>query len=317
MGPRVFSKRVLEPLNKFPGFEKIHSRFKPAAMDVGYYNNNYYSLPLNIYTKAAIFNRELLKRAGYAKPPNSMDEVIELARQYHFAIGLGGLKPWDTIPYLYSLGGSLTDDNFHKASGYLNSEETIHAVEQLAALYKEKLLELPEDMHGEGEIWNQVKRGNILMTDVGPWFYSLSNNKELDRSLLQTIPIPFPHGKHPTSIVGGENLVIMKGTNQQTEAWTFIKWMTGKKAQLLMAPTGLMPTNQEAIKSLKIPRDSYLYTYTEAANTAFQWPPVKNWSKIDQVYTENLDKIFSGRLSVKKGLDRAATEIDKLLSDPY
>jgi multiple sugar transport system substrate-binding protein len=46
-----------------------------------------------------------------------MEEVLKIAREHHFSIGLGGLKPWDTIPYLYSLGGTLTDEKFTKASG--------------------------------------------------------------------------------------------------------------------------------------------------------------------------------------------------------
>jgi multiple sugar transport system substrate-binding protein len=283
-------------------------------MDGGFYKNNYYSLPLNIYTKTAIFNRELLKRAGYSKPPRTMEEVLELAHQHRFSIGLGGLEPWDTIPYLYSLGGALTDKNFNKASGYLNSEETIYAVEQLTALYKEKLINLP-DQSGDDKNFERVQSGNILMTDEGPWFYSLLDGAELDRALKLTIPVPFPHGKGPASMIGGENLVIMKGCKQPAAAWTFMKWMTEKDTQLLMAQTGLMPTNLDAAKAMKITKNSYLYPYKEAAENAFLWPQVKNWSKIDVVYTEYMYKIFEGELSVKDGLDRAAAEIDKLLAD--
>jgi multiple sugar transport system substrate-binding protein len=66
---------------------------------------------------------------------------------------------------------------------------------------------------------------------------------------------------------------------------------------------------------MKITKNSYLYPYKEAAENAFLWPQVKNWSKIDVVYTEYMYKIFEGELSVKDGLDRAAAEIDKLLAD--
>ncbi|MGM0874683.1 MAG: extracellular solute-binding protein [Bacillota bacterium] len=312
--PEFSVKGLLEPINGFPGFEDIRTRFNPKTMDVGYYKNNYYSLPLNIYTKAAIFNRELLKRAGYSNPPRTMEEILELARQHHFTIGLGGLETWNTLPYIYSLGGAFTDENFNKASGYLNGEGTIHAVEQLTALYKEKLIDLPEKADN-GENLERVKAGNILMTDDGPWFYSLLNKKELDFALKRTIPVPFPHGNGPASIIDGENLVIMKGSKQPAEAWTFMNWMTKKEAQLVMARTGLIPTNLEASKAFKVTRNSYLSPYKEATENAIQWPPVKNWCKIDEVYTEHLNKIFAGELSVKDGLDRAAAEIDRLLAD--
>jgi multiple sugar transport system substrate-binding protein len=312
--PEFSLKGLLEPLNGFSDFKDIRNRFNPKAMDVGFYKNEYYSLPLNIYTKAAIFNRDLLKQAGYSKPPSTMKEVLEIARQHRFTIGLGGLEPWDTIPYLYSLGGTLTNENFNKASGYLNGEGTIHAVEQLTALYRENLIDLPEKA-GDGENLEGVKAGNILMTDDGPWFYSLLNKTELDHALKRTIPVPFPHGNGSASIIGGENLVIMKGSKHPDEAWTFMKWMTGKEAQLIIAQTGLIPTNLEAAKAFKVTPNSYLNPFKEPAENSFQWPPVKNWSKIDEVYTNYLNRIFAGELSAKDGLDRAAAEIDMLLAD--
>ncbi|CAM4025463.1 extracellular solute-binding protein [Mesobacillus zeae] len=312
--PEFSLKGLLEPLNGFTDFEDIRNRFNPKAMDVGFYKNEYYSLPLNIYTKAAIFNRELLEQAGYSKPPSTMKEVLEIARQHRFTIGLGGLEPWNTIPYLYSLGGTLTDKKFHKASGYLNGEGTIHAVEQLTALYKEKLIDLPKKA-GDGKNLERVKAGNTLLTDDGPWFYSLLNKTELDRTLKRTIPVSFPHGNGSASIIGGENMVIMKGSKHPDEAWTFMKWMTGKEAQLIMAQTGLIPTNLEAAKAFKVTPNSYLNPFMEPAENSFQWPPVKNWSKIDKVYTDYLNRIFAGELSVKDGLDRAAAEIDVLLAD--
>ena len=93
-----------------------------------------------------------------------------------------------------------------------------------------------------------------------------------------------------------------------------MKWMTGKEAQLVMSRTGLIPTNLEAAKEMNVSGGSYISAYAEGLNSAFLRPPVKNWDKIDEVYTHYLQKIFSGELSVKDGLDRAAAEIDRLLA---
>jgi multiple sugar transport system substrate-binding protein len=108
----------------------------------------------------------------------------------------------------------------------------------------------------------------------------------------------------------------MKGRTKKAEAWAFMKWMTGKEAQLLLLEhTDLIPTNLEAVKALTITRDSYLSPYREDAKNATLLPLVKNWSKIDRVYTEYMNKIFEDELSVKEGLDRAAADIDSLLAD--
>lgn len=310
--PELAQKGLLEPLNSFPGFEEIRSTVDPGAMSLGYYQNRYCSLPLDISTKAAIFNRELLNRAGYSEPPQTLEEVLELARQHRFIIGIGGWDGWNTLPYLYGLGGVLTDRTFSKASGFLNGEGTIRAVEQLAALYKEKLIDLSA---GGGDNWKGVRNGNVLMTNEGPWFYSLLDKPELDKALKLTIPAPFPHAYGPSSIISGEHLVIMKGSKRPNEAWLFMKWMAGKEAQLVMSRTGLIPANMEAAKALTVNRDSFIYPYVKALDHGFLRPPVKNWGKIDEVYSRYLRKILTGELSVKDGLDRAAAEIDLLLAD--
>ncbi|AJY77331.1 extracellular solute-binding protein [Paenibacillus beijingensis] len=312
--PEFSHKGLLVPLNGFPGFDQIRSRFDPKIMDVGLYKNDYYSLPLNLYTKVAIFNRNLLKKAGYTNPPRTMEEVLRIARQHRYTIGIDGFWSWETLLYIYSLGGSLTDEKISRSSGYLNSEETVHAVELLKALYKEKLL-VVSSKSNNGERWSRIQAGNMLMIDEGPWFYSLLNKAELERAEKLTVSALFPHRDGFSSIIGGENMVIMKGSKRQAEAWTFMKWLTSKEAQLFMAQTGLIPSNREAAKAWSVSRNSYLHPFAEAVNNSFLRPPVNNWGKIDEVYFMYLKKIFQGELSVKTGLDIAAAKIDKLLAE--
>lgn len=312
--PEFTHKGLLIPLNGYFGDAEITSLFHQEALRVGFNQEQLYSLPLDIYVKSAIFNRKLLERAGYSEPPRTLQEVIKVVRQNHYTIGLGGWEPWDTLPYIYSLGGALMDEHFTKATGFLNSEETILAVSQLKSLYKEKLLHFSR-MNDRSDNWSEVKTGNVLMTDEGPWYYSKLEGAELDRALKQTIPVPFPSGSGSASIMGGNHLVMMKGGKAPAQAWTFMKWMTGKEAQLTMASTGLIPTNQEARFAWTINRDSYLYPYAEATDDAFLRPPVENWGNIEQVYTGYMSKIFLGELTVQEGLNRAAADIDILLGD--
>lgn len=209
----------------------------------------------------------------------------------------------------------MTDAAFSKATGYLNGEATVRAVEKLLHLYKEGLIDRTVGEEG-GDNWEGVKSGNVLITGEGPWFYNIWTDAELHRALNCTIPSPFPHDKGPSPIADGEDLVIMKGSKQPEAAWTFLKWMTGKEAQLMISKTGLFPTNSEAADSMKVDRDSYIYPYQEALDNAFQRPSVRNWGKIDEVYTLYMRKIFRGEISVKDGLTRAAEEIDRLLPVP-
>ena len=46
------------------------------------------------------------------------------------------LAGWNVLPYIWSNGGEITDENYTKATGYLNSEATVNAVKMLADMYK-------------------------------------------------------------------------------------------------------------------------------------------------------------------------------------
>ncbi|MFD1775290.1 extracellular solute-binding protein [Paenibacillus rhizophilus] len=311
--PDFYQNGLLMPLNEFPDFRKVADALNREALSAGFHQNQYFSLPLDMYIQAAIYNRELLKRAGYSKPPRTMEEILELARRKRYIIGLGGLDTWKTLPYIYSLGGSLTDTTFSKATGYLDGEATVRAVEKLLLLYKEGLIDRMVGEEG-GDNWEGVKSGNVLITGEGPWFYSIWTDTELDRALKWTAPYPFPNVKGPLPVADGEHLVIMKGSKQKEAAWTFLKWMTDKEAQLKMSRVGLFPTNLEAVKSMTVDVDSYVYPYQMALDNAFLRPSVKNWGKIDEIYTLYMRQIFRGEISVKDGLTRAAEEIDRLFA---
>lgn len=308
--PEFAHKGLLVPLSGMPGFENIRSRFHPKTMDEGLYRNDYYSLPLDRFTKAAVFNRALLERAGYTHPPQTMEEVIGLARRHKWPIGLEGLRVWDTLSFVYNLGGDLTDATAGRASGYFNSERTIRAVGLLKALYDEKLLKVEAE---PGDTAVKLKDGSLLMAEQGPWFYKNLGHAELDRALETTVPAPFPGGRGFSSIFAGDYLVIMKGSRQQAAAWKFMTWMTGKESQLVMAKAGLIPASREA-DSAWTP-EPYLEPFEQSEDKAIFRPRVKNWSKIEKVYAEYMQKIFVGELSVKDGLDRAAVQLDRLLAD--
>lgn len=309
--PEFSQSGLLLPLSDYGDFDDVIKLLQSNTGSAGYYEGSYYSLPVNMNTKAAIFNKALLEKAGLFVPPSTFQEVIELARKHRYMIGLGGMESWLSLPYVYALGGRITNDSYTRATGYLNGEATVKAVEELYSLYKDGLID-QSVINGGGDNWEGVKSGHILVTDEGPWFYSVLQGEELERATSSTIAVPFPPTYGPSSILGGEDLVILNGSKNPNQAWEFMKWMVSKEAQVAMSQTGIIPTNLEA-KEIKVKGESFIHPFAEALDHTFLRTPVKNWSRIDEVYTEYMSKIFQGELSVKDGLTEAAAKIDQLL----
>ncbi|WP_051250416.1 extracellular solute-binding protein [Paenibacillus harenae] len=309
--PEFAQSGLLLPLSDYEDFREVTESLQSNTGSAGYFAGAHYSLPVNMNTKVMIFNRMLLTKSGLTKPPATLQEAIELARTERYRIGMSGLEAWKSLPYVYALGGRMTDEDYTKASGYLNGDETVNAVEQLLSLYKERLID-DTLINGGADLWEDIKTGNLLVTDDGPWFYSVFQGEELERAIRSTVAVPFSPAFGPASILGGEDLVVMKGSKYPRHAWEFMKWMIRKDSQIAMSQTGLIPTTLEA-KDMKARDESFIPPYTEALEHTFLRPPVKEWSAMDKIYSEYMTSIFQGELSVKEGLTRAAAEIDLLL----
>lgn len=308
---------LIDPIDAYPELPRVTKLLLGSALESGKYEGRYYGLPLNINTKVAIYSRELLRKADLDKPPETMDELVALVERTGYQLGVNGINTWAVLPYFVGLGGRLTNEDYTRASGYLDSADSIQAVHTLKRLVESNLVS-GDVLSGRLERWQAVPDGKLLMMDEGPWYYTILSNVEgYDDEKLRdnTVPAPFPHNPGTKgSIIGGENLVLMESSRNKQAAWTFMKWMAGVEAQRLMFKAGLLPTNAEASES----EETYSPTirpYVESLDASFLRPPVANWAKIDTAFNEMFERMLHGRVPVEIGLEQLAKQIDEWLQE--
>lgn len=313
--------KAIKALDDYPGFKEIAASVFPGTLSTNVYRGKHYGLPLNTNTKVGIYNKELLTEAGASVPPKTMDELVNLARSLKakgkFGITIGGTNTWDFLPWFWSLGGKITNDEFTKASGFLDSPESIKALETVVSWNDEGLV-APTITGGNPTTWDglQGKDGataTYMMINDGPWFYSIFGD-----SVKETmIPAKMPSGPNGQghSIVGGENLVMFEGAKHPDEAWLFMQFMLSVETQVKMAGVGLIPTNVEAAKSEELKNVYYLPAYVAELETAYPRTPSAQWSKISDRLGLAFETIVKKQTSAKDELSKAAAEIDSLLAD--
>lgn len=310
------SKQLLYPLSEFPDFAETAAPLQGKMLETNRYGGEYYGLPLNITTKAAIFNRSLFEKTGLDPSSWSLTEVAEAAREQGVTLGMGGIKLWYSLPYFLGFGGMLADDSFTQAKGYINSEASVEAVKKMLELHREGIIN-PRLLSGGADLWNDVLAARVLMIDEGPWFYSiLLHSKEVKDDVLEkTVPIPFPTDGTYGSVIGGENLVMAQGSRYKEEAWTFIRWMMRKETQWMMLEAGLIPTNQEALEESKavLEHHPYLAAYMQGIEHGFYFPAIPQWGTIEQIYEDALLSIFLDGKDVRQALNEAAAAMDDVL----
>lgn len=315
--PEFAKMGALMRLDDKDGFADIQAAVFEGPLATNFYNGGYYGLPLNTNTKVAIYNKAILDDLGI-EPPKTMDELADAARKakaegYPGGITIGGAHAWAALPYFWSLGGKLTNGDYTKVDGYLNSPESVKALETILAWNAEGLLS-PPILGGEPGSWDGMKNGEYLMIDDGPWFYSILMNDESFNVLEDTEQALIPAGAGGSvSVVGGENLVIFSNSKHPAEAWTFAKWMLTEEPQKLMAKVGMIPTNRQAAADETVMRTPYNPTYIEQLQTALPRTPIPQWGEMESIFNLAFEKALRGELGAKEALDDAARQIEAVL----
>ncbi len=316
--PEFAKNGTLADLSEMNGFADIRDSFIGALIKTNLYRNKYYGLPVNANTKVAIYNKRLLKEAGLNDPPKTFDELVQALTRLHQknknikGIGICCSSGWGTLPYFWTFGGKLMDDDYTRASGYLDHPDSLAAIAKIHKLYRDGVIS-PSITGGEPGSWDGVLQGKVLMIEEAHWFYtvnSVGGNKELLNDMVIGL---FPDDVHTgTSIIGGENLVLFNNSGHARESWDFMKWMVTEEPQRIMAETGLIPT----IKHMQDTNRNPLFTsYLQQLDRAQPRPPVSTWTDIDNSYARMIEQILTEELPLEEAVREAVEEIDRLLTN--
>lgn len=306
----------LYPLSDFPEFIDIQQNLHSAPLEASLYEHYYYGLPINMNTKAAIYNKKELEKLTIDQPPSTMNDLIDLIKDQDLQIIMPGLSMWDILPYFYAFGGEFINTDTKHAQGALDSEESVNAFKQMLHLFESEIL-IPKPFSFYTDTWRDVVEGDIFMIDEGPWYFSTRTETDLLNVQHKTVVAPFPGSYLTSSVLGGESLVIMKNTPHLEESWDFIQWMATEKPQKRMLRAGLIPANKNVQINIDNSRNAYIESYLKGLETAFFRPAIVHFEKVDHIFMDYVEMIYEGKLDVSEAFTEAAIEIDEILTEVY
>lgn len=315
--PELASRGALVDVSRLEQFAGMQGQFAGDLLQTNYYQGAYYGIPVNANTKTAIYNLNLLRAAGLSEPPKTLEALADAARRLKqndpalYGMGICCSSAWGTMPYFWTLGGALTDESFSRASGYLDSPQSLAALQMMKAWYDEGIIS-PAIVGGEPGSWDGVLNDKILMIEESHWFFTLNRQGDNKEKLERLEVHPFPDGvRRGTSIIGGENLVLFKNSPNQSEAWTFMRWMAMEEPQRIMAKSGLLPT-LATLTDLEL--DPLFETYMRQLHRANIRLPVASWTEIDKEWAKMIEKILTGEQTLEDAVRATAPVLDRLLA---
>ena len=300
---------------EIPDFADISGSLLDSAMSTAFIGGHYYALALNTNSKIVFYNTAMLEAADVTAPA-TMDEWIETVKKLSGENANGqqiwgwnepALAGWNICPFIWSFGGSLTNEEQTVATGYINSPATVKAVETFA------------EMVNAGGITG-FNAGDIPMTDgfgtgryammlEGPWKSAELAGAYPDVA-YGTAPIPAGEGGS-ISVLGGEDIAMFNTANKEA-AWKFMQFMTSEYAETEMAKCGQIPVNKAALESETVQTADYA-PFIEAIQTAKARPTVAAWSEMDNDLQSAMNAVVTGEKTAQEAMDELAAAWDLLL----
>lgn len=315
--PKFASLGVFAQLDgSMPDFDSLAKADYPGTLAANKWNGHYYGLPLDTNTRVEISNQTALTSAGISAPPATFDQLQSdasaLAAKKISVFADSGLQGWDVLPWIWSGGGDIANPQLTKATGYLNGPKSVAAVQLLVNLYKQGAI--PNLIIGnQGAVSTQdgLPKGNYANILDGPWMHDIWTAQYAS---FNPVYSPMPSGPGGSvSVVGGEDIVMSSTSKNVSADQQFIAFTQSPTFQLAMAKTGEMSV-VSSLGAQEVAATPYLAPYVKQLANARSRPAVPDASQIDTVLQDDLTPAFQGSATVQDALNKAASQIDPLLT---
>jgi multiple sugar transport system substrate-binding protein len=302
---------------EMPDFAEMAEQVFPGPLSTNKWGDHYYGLPLDTNTRIIFTNDAVLEAAGVTETPATIEEfeamlatVAETQGEGVYGYAEGGTGGWNVLPWIWTMGGAITDADLNVASGYLNGEGTVAAVTMLKD-WLDKGYMSPSILGGGTQTSDQFGNGQTATVVEGPWMPSIFNNQFPELGFSFT-PIPAGPGGS-ASVVGGEDIVVFNTTENKEAALAFVRHMLSEDTQLAMGKVGQMPVLSSLVGHPDLP--DYFPTFMKQLETGNARTPVPSWPKIDEAIGNGVLKALRGDMEIQAALDEAAGIVDGLLAE--
>ena len=300
---------------EMPDFQDIASTVYAGPLSTNKWQDHYYGLPLDTNTRVMFYNDAVFQDAGITAAPKTVDDfeaamakVTQKLGKGHYGYAEGGTGAWSVLPWIWSFGGGITDEAITKATGTLNGPATVAAVTKLKDWLDKGYLS-PSILGGGTATSDQFGKDETGTILEGPWMPGIFKN-QFPALKFGYAPVPAGPGGSQ-SVVGGEDIVVFKSTQNKEAALAFTRFMLSEEAQLAMGKIGQMPVLTSLAGNADLP--DFYPTFQEQLKTANARTPVPAWPKIDEAISNAVLKALRGDAPVQAALDEAATTVDGLL----
>lgn len=290
-----------------------------GAWNAGKVNGTAYAIPWYLSNSVMLYNKELLKKAGFDNPPATDEEAWEMSKTIHEKTGAYGNTVGDIHLYFPMNGIPLVSEDGTKAA--FNTPEALEKIKFFKEKYDEGLI--PDEMLlSQANVPEWYAQEKLAWWQTGPQLFR--QVKDLSPEVYdKSDAAPAILGSLGKSSMAVMNVAISAKSKNQDAAVAFAKYITNGKNQLEFCKiVSILPSVIEAAEDEFFTKgeDSddpaekgKYYSAQQLENAEDFFVPVENISQINKVVNEEFHKVMLDNKDPQKALDDAEKQVNDLL----
>ena len=311
--------------------EDMRADFLEGPIESNTYEGAVYGVPW--YTDAGMlyYRRDLLEQSGFNNPPETWDELVEMAKQVQSDSGTeigfifqgaeyeGGVV--NGVEYINSYGGSvLAEDNADEVT--IDSQESVEGLSAERRMIEEGITPQAVTTYTEEETEAAFLNGDAVFCRNWPYMYALAADESMSNISQDQISVaPLPRGTNGESVsgLGGWNLFINSSADQETQdaAWEFIQYMTATEQQRTFAlDASFLPTlsalydDQEILDAVPV-----IALAGEALERTVPRPVSPYYSDMSLAMAEEFNASLTGNKSAQDAISTLQQELQAIADE--
>lgn len=313
--PEYANLNIISPLNTLAQGKDLPG-FVDSALNAATYQGNVYGFPSVMEVPALLYNKRILGEAGFTHPPQTMDELMKMAKALTGKGRYGIYVTEDSyfaLPYLWAFGGGMITD---QRQIQIASDHSRQAFAFMLKLRQAGVTQsYPDFNNWYATMMDDFTHGRSAMIINGPWaIHDLLSGAEFkDPDNIGIAPIPRgPVGQG--SPIGGHSLVINKYTSHPKESYELIRFLTSTETEVLQSQQfKTLPTQKAAYTDPRLASDLLVQGFRTQLDVAKTQPKIPESAKLFMDFTPNLNAMLLEKESVDEGVRKIENSWRSLL----
>ena len=294
---------VTQNFNK--DFSGTLDQFYPGPLATCKSGEKYYGVPFGSNDLGLFYNKDMFKAAGISAAPTTWDEMTKdcqlLSKSGVYGLSVSAIKndegSFQFFPWLYSTGAT-----------YKTVNSGVKAFELMQNYVGKGYLSKESINWTQADAEKQFATGKAAMMLNGPWNIE---TVKTDAPKMNFGIVQIPKDKQYASVIGGENLGIIKGHNEEA-GWQFLKY-TCNNALVYIDDMGYIPPRKDlAAKDTKISTED-MKPFVDILSYAAPRGPEANWPKVSAALYTAQQEVMLNQKTPADAAKEAQASIDSAL----